>query len=117
MAVLTVYCVSNPTAAQVHYLPKAHALPHALRSRRVHTTSDRRVSALSHTADTTRPCRPGLTQAMKKQKLTKSEMARRMDTSRPQLDRLLDPHNEGVTLDTLTKAAAAIGRKVRLELV
>jgi antitoxin HicB len=58
-----------------------------------------------------------LKQAMKKQKLTKSEMARRMDTSRPQLDRLLDPHNEGVTLDTLTKAAAAIGRKVRLELV
>lgn len=47
----------------------------------------------------------------------KSEMARRMDTSRPQLERLLDPHNEGVTLDTLTKAAAALGRKVRLELV
>lgn len=58
-----------------------------------------------------------LKQAMKKQKLTKSEMARRMNTSRPQLDRLLDSHNEGVTLETLTKAAAAIGRKVRLELV
>lgn len=58
-----------------------------------------------------------LEQAMKEQKLTKSEMARRMDTSRPQLDRLLDPHNASVTLDTLTKAAAAVGRKVRLELV
>jgi len=58
-----------------------------------------------------------LEQAMKEQNLSKAEMARRMDTSRPQLDRLLDPKNEGVTLDTLTKAAAAIGRKVRLELV
>ncbi len=58
-----------------------------------------------------------LEQAMKKQKLSKAEMARRMETSRPQLDRLLDPKNAGVTLDTLTKAAAAIGRKVRLELV
>jgi antitoxin HicB len=58
-----------------------------------------------------------LEQAMKEQKLSKAEMARRMDTSRPQLDRLLDPENEGVTLDTLTKAAAAVGRKIRLELV
>jgi antitoxin HicB len=58
-----------------------------------------------------------LEQAMKEQKLSKAEMARRMETSRPQLDRLLDPDNEGVTLDTLTKAAAAVGRKIRLELV
>ncbi len=54
---------------------------------------------------------------MKEQKLTKSAMAKRMETSRPQLDRLLDPNNVSVTLDTLTKAAAAVGRKVRLELV
>lgn len=58
-----------------------------------------------------------LEQAMKEQKLTKSAMARRMETSRPQLDRLLDPNNVSVTLDTLTKAGAAVGRKVRLELV
>ncbi len=58
-----------------------------------------------------------LEQAMKEQKLSKSEMARRMQTSRPQLDRLLDPGNESVTLDTLTKAAAAVGHKIRLELV
>ena len=58
-----------------------------------------------------------LEQAMKEQKLTKSAMAKRMETSRPQLDRLLDPNNVSVTLDTLTKAAAAVGRKVRLELV
>ena len=55
--------------------------------------------------------------AMKEQKISKSEMARRMETSRPQLDRLLDPENKGVTLETLSKVAAAIGRKVRLELV
>ena len=55
--------------------------------------------------------------AMKKQRLTKAEMARRMDTSRSQLDRLLDPDRESVTLETLTRAARAIGRQVKLELV
>ena len=54
---------------------------------------------------------------MKEGKITKSAMAKRMDTSRPQLDRLLDPDNGNVTLDTLAKAAAAVGRQVRLELV
>lgn len=58
-----------------------------------------------------------LRQAMESGKLSKTEMARRMDTSRPQLERLLDPENGNVTLDTLTKAAGAVGRKLRLELV
>jgi len=58
-----------------------------------------------------------LEQAMLKQKLTKSEMARRMETSRAQLDRLLDPTIDSVTLDTLTRAAAVVGRKLRVELV
>ena len=58
-----------------------------------------------------------LEQAMKEGKITKSAMAKRMETSRPQLDRLLDPENGNVTLDTLAKAAAAVGRKVRLELI
>lgn len=58
-----------------------------------------------------------LEQAMKEQKLTKVEMARRMRTSRVQLDRLLDPNNDGVTLATLRRAAAVVGREVRLELV
>ena len=49
--------------------------------------------------------------------LSKTDMARRMQTSRSALDRLLDPENESVTLATLQKAAAAIGREVRLELV
>ena len=61
---------------------------------------------------------PGqLEQALKDGKITKTAMAKRMETSRPQLDRLLDPDNDNVTLDTLAKAAAAAGRKVRLELV
>lgn len=55
--------------------------------------------------------------AMKEQGVSKAEMARRMQTSRSQLDRLLDPANESITLDTLQRAAAAVGRVVRLELV
>lgn len=58
-----------------------------------------------------------LIEVMKAQAITKTEMARRMNTSRFQLDRVLDPENAGVSLDTLSRAAAAIGRKVRLELV
>jgi len=54
---------------------------------------------------------------MKHEGVTKSELARRMQTSRAQLDRLLDPDNESVTLGTLTRAAHAVGRQLRLELV
>ena len=54
---------------------------------------------------------------MEDQSLTKSELARRMRTSRAQLDRLLDPENESVTLGTLTRAAHAVGRRLRMELV
>jgi len=56
-------------------------------------------------------------QAMKERKLSKSEMSQRMHTSRAALDRLLDPENESVTLGTLRKAATAVGREIRLELV
>lgn len=55
--------------------------------------------------------------AMKEQNITKAEMARRMRTSRAALDRLLDPDNDAVTLATLQKAAQAVGRQIRLELV
>ena len=55
-------------------------------------------------------------EAMKAQGITKAEMARRMGTSRAHLDRLLDPENDKVQLDTVQRAAAAIGRKLRLEL-
>jgi antitoxin HicB len=54
---------------------------------------------------------------MADQGLTKSTLAKRMRTSRAQLDRLLDPDNESVTLDTLTRAAHAVGRQLRMELV
>ena len=55
--------------------------------------------------------------AMQEQGLTKVEMARRMGTSRAHLDRLLDPDNDKVQLDTVQRAAAAVGRRVRLVLV
>lgn len=54
--------------------------------------------------------------AMKEEHLSKAEMARRMHTSRAALDRLLDPDYDAVTLNTLRKAAAAVGREIRLEL-
>jgi antitoxin HicB len=54
---------------------------------------------------------------MADQGLTKSELAKRMKTSRAQLDRLLDPDNESVTLGTLTRAAHTVGRQLRMELV
>ena len=50
--------------------------------------------------------------AMHERGLTKSAMAKAMRTSRPQLDRLLDPANPSVTLDTLQRAAAAVGRNL-----
>jgi hypothetical protein len=55
-------------------------------------------------------------QEMKAQGITKAEMARRMATSRAHLDRLLDPTNDKVQLDTVQRAASAVGRKLRLEL-
>ncbi len=54
---------------------------------------------------------------MREKHLTKTAMAKQMRTSRAQLDRLLDPDNESVTLGTLTRAAHAVGRKLRMELV
>ncbi len=54
---------------------------------------------------------------MKTQAISKSEMARRMKTSRTQLDRLLDPKKTKIQLDTIYKAARAVGRQIKLELV
>jgi antitoxin HicB len=51
------------------------------------------------------------------QSLSKSEMAARMSTSRAALDRLLDGSNTSLTLTSLGKAARALGRKVKIELV
>ena len=56
-------------------------------------------------------------QYMLNQGLTKTEMARRMHTSRASLDRLLDPENSSVTLQTLDRAARALGRRLHITLV
>ena len=58
-----------------------------------------------------------LAEAMQQQGITKVAMAARMKTSRRQLDRLLDPTSSAVTLDTLRRAAVAVGRTLRIELV
>lgn len=55
-------------------------------------------------------------QVMADQKISKAEMARRMKTSRAQLDRFLDPDNDSVTLQTMQNAAQAVGRRLKLEL-
>ena len=54
---------------------------------------------------------------MKANRVTKSAMAERMQTSRAQLDRLLDPDNSSVTLETLQRAARVLGRQIKIELV
>src|SRR5271155_5974392 len=53
-----------------------------------------------------------LEQAMQKQQKTKQAMAKQLHTSRSQLDRLLDPKNVSVTLDTITRAAKVLGKRV-----
>ncbi len=54
--------------------------------------------------------------AMAEEGLNKTQMAQRMNTSRQALDRLLDPLNTGVTLQTMQRAANAVGRKLTLNL-
>jgi hypothetical protein len=57
-----------------------------------------------------------IAQEMRRRRLTKSEMAGRMKTSRPALERLLDPANPSVTLSTLERTASAVGNKLKIEL-
>jgi predicted XRE-type DNA-binding protein len=58
-----------------------------------------------------------LERLLNEQALTKTQMATRMKTSRAAVDRLLDPSNSSVTLNTLGKAAQVLGRKLKIELV
>ncbi len=53
-----------------------------------------------------------LQQAMRQQQKTKRAMAKQLHTSRSQLDRLLDPRNISVTLDTVARAARALGKRL-----
>ena len=57
-----------------------------------------------------------LAEAMRKQKISKARMAALLKTSRTQVDRLLDPKND-ITLSSLQRAAAMLGRRVTIELV
>ena len=51
-----------------------------------------------------------------RKQMTKTELARRLDTSRSQLDRILDPSNQSITLNTLMKAAALLGKRLHVSL-
>ncbi len=58
-----------------------------------------------------------LDRAMKDRKLSKRRLAEMMNTSRTQVDRMLNPEDGNVTIETLQRAAAVLGRRVRVELV
>jgi len=58
-----------------------------------------------------------LQKAMEREQVTKKSMAERLRTSRTQVDRLLNPNYVGVTLETVAKAARAVGKRVRVEIV
>ena len=58
-----------------------------------------------------------IAEEMKRQHITKARMAGLMQTSRAQIDRLLDPDNDSATLETLMRAARVVGRELRLELM
>ena len=57
-----------------------------------------------------------LNEAMERSQITKAELARRLRTSRSQLDRLLDPENTAVTLESLERLALAVGSQLKIEL-
>jgi antitoxin HicB len=57
-----------------------------------------------------------LAEEMKLKKITKTEMAIKMQTSRSQLDRLLDPEKTGVSIDTIQRAASVVGCQLRIDL-
>ena len=58
-----------------------------------------------------------LERAMEEKHMSKNQMAKAMKTSRSQLDRILDPDNDRIQLDTVIKAARVLGRELRIELV
>lgn len=58
-----------------------------------------------------------LGEAMRERNLSKSALAKQMHTSRTQIDRLLDPGAENVTIETLQRAAAIVGKRVQIKLV
>ena len=57
-----------------------------------------------------------IAEEMRKSNITKTQLAHRMKTSRPVVDRLLDPSNRSVTLLTLGRAASAVGKTLKIEI-
>lgn len=57
-----------------------------------------------------------LDEAMEQSRITKTQLAEKLQTSRSQLDRLLDPDNTAITLDSLERLARAVGRELKVEL-
>jgi predicted transcriptional regulator len=58
-----------------------------------------------------------LAEAMRERKISRSRLATLMHTSRTQVARMLDPNDGNVTIETLQRAAAVVGRRVELQLV
>lgn len=56
-------------------------------------------------------------EAMHQKKINKTEMAKEMHTSRSSLNRLLDPENVSVTIDTIERATKVVGKRIHIELV
>jgi hypothetical protein len=57
-----------------------------------------------------------ISEAMEQSQITKAQLAEKLQTSRSQIDRLLDPDNTAVTLESLERLAVAVGRQLRIEL-
>ncbi len=58
-----------------------------------------------------------ITELMKENNLSKTAMAKQMQTSRSAIDRLLDPQNESVTLQTLERAALVLGKRLQINFI
>ena len=58
-----------------------------------------------------------IAELMKENNLSKTAMAKRMNTSRSAIDRLLDPQNKSITLQTLEHAAMALGKKIQVNII
>ena len=77
---------------------------------------EEKIYEQAHAAAIKRVVAYQIAEEMKKKKLTKTEMASRMKTSRAALERLLDPENASITLFTLERAASVLGKRLTVQL-
>jgi antitoxin HicB len=101
--------MTKPNAHNVKYSPLGSSFDEFLR--------DDNLYEEATLAATKRVLAIQLASEIEKQHISKSEMARRMHTSRSALERLLDPENGSVTLQTLDKAARSLGRRIAVALI